>query len=66
MSFESFNGEFYTNIGRIEPLPAKVQKSNEKEGLKFKVVGNHYKIGDGGAFLDFETFNGNVYLKEIE
>jgi len=66
LSFESFNGSFYTNIAKVEPLPAQVQRTDEKEGVKFKVVGNHYKIGNGGAYLDFETFNGNVYLKEIE
>lgn len=64
LSFESFNGEFYTNVDKIEPLPVKVEKSNTDEGIKFKVNGNRYQIGNGGVYLDFETFNGNVYLKE--
>jgi DUF4097 and DUF4098 domain-containing protein YvlB len=65
MSFESFNGSFYTNVNNLEPLPVKVEKTAEGEGIKYKVNGNRYKIGNGGgAFLDFETFNGNVYLKE--
>lgn len=65
MSFESFNGSFYTNIDRLEALPAQVEKKNAgDDGIKYKVNGNRYKIGAGGAFLDFETFNGNVYLKE--
>ena len=65
MSFESFNGSFYTNIDRLEALPAQVEKKNAgDDGIKYKVNGNRYKIGSGGAFLDFETFNGNVYLKE--
>jgi DUF4097 and DUF4098 domain-containing protein YvlB len=67
MSFESFNGDFYTNIDKVSQLPAKVEKSEEGEGIRFKVKGNHYRIGNGGStFLDFETFNGNVYLKEKE
>lgn len=64
LSFESFNGEFYTNIDDIETLPALVEKQKEGNGIKYKVNGNRYKIGKGGALLDFETFNGNVYLKE--
>jgi DUF4097 and DUF4098 domain-containing protein YvlB len=64
MSFQSFNGEFYTNVDQIQQLPAKLEKADEGAGLKYKIDGNRYKIGSGGAFLDFETFNGNVYLKE--
>lgn len=64
MSFESFNGSFYTNIDRLEALPVHVEKKNAGDGVKYKVNGNRYKIGAGGANLDFETFNGDVYLKE--
>lgn len=65
MSFESFNGSFYTNIEKLDVLPVSVEKDNTDKGTKYKVSDNRYKIGTGGvAFLDFETFNGNVYLKE--
>jgi len=65
MRFESFNGSFYTNIDRLESLPVQVEKKDMKEGVKYKVNGNRFKVGaGGGANLDFETFNGNVYLKE--
>lgn len=64
LSFESFNGSFYTNIDNLKPLPVSVEKSNKGEGIRYKVNGNRYQVGNGGAFLDFETFNGNVYLKE--
>jgi DUF4097 and DUF4098 domain-containing protein YvlB len=64
LSFDSFNGEFYTNINRIDPLPANIEKSNKGEGIRYKVNGNMYIVGTGGPLLDFETFNGNVYLKE--
>jgi hypothetical protein len=65
-SFESFNGNFYTNIDNLEPLPVKVVQTKQGEGIKYKVNGNRYQIGKGGAYIDFETFNGNVYLKEKE
>ncbi len=64
LSFESFNGSFYTNIEALEALPLVVTKSAKGDGIKYKVNGNRYKVGNGGALLDFETFNGNVYLKE--
>jgi len=65
MSFESFNGNFYTNVESLEALPTEVSKENTNKGIRYKVNGNRFKIGKGGAtFLDFETFNGNVYLKE--
>jgi DUF4097 and DUF4098 domain-containing protein YvlB len=63
-SFESFNGEFYTDIEPLESLPVQVEQTKNGEGVKYKVNGNRYKIRTGGPLLDFETFNGNVYLKE--
>jgi hypothetical protein len=64
LSFESFNGSFYTNLDNLEPLPVRVEKSEKGQGIHYKVNGNRYQVGKGGAYLDFETFNGNVYLKE--
>lgn len=64
MSFESFNGELFTNVPILESLPVMVEKKLTEKGTQFKVNGSRYKIGSGGAMLDFETFNGNVYLKE--
>jgi hypothetical protein len=63
LSFESFNGEFYTDIDGIQSLPARLEKASDSKGVKFKVNGNRYRIGAGGPLLDFETFNGNVYLR---
>ena len=64
ISFDSFNGSFYSNIDRLEKLPVHVSKNKNDRGLQYKVENNRYQAGSGGAFLDFETFNGNVYLKE--
>jgi hypothetical protein len=65
MSFESFNGSLYTNIGQLEALPVLLEKEQQGNGIKYKVNGNRFKVGRGGVVLDFETFNGNVYVKEI-
>ena len=66
LTFESFNGHIYTNLTRIENLPVEIKKTNRGDGLQYKIDGNAFKIGNGGPLLDFETFNGNVYLKEIK
>lgn len=66
MSFESFNGNFYTNVASLTSLPSVLEKKEAGTGVKYKVNGNRYQIGKGGAYLDFETFNGDVFLKEKE
>lgn len=64
MSFESFNGELFTNVPQLESLPVVVEKQDTEKGTRFKVNGSRFKVGNGGVALDFETFNGNVYVKE--
>src|SRR5688572_15445033 len=63
MGFQSFNGSLYTNIDKLELLPVVVEKKQHEKGTKYKINDNQFKIGAGGAYLDFETFNGNVYVK---
>ena len=63
LSFDSFNGEFYTDLDAIQPLPATLEKATDGKGVKYKVNGNRYRVGAGGPLLNFETFNGNVYLR---
>ena len=69
MSFESFNGDFYTNIDDVKMLPTKIKKTNNKnkgKGIKYKVGGkSKMQIRNGKTHLDFETFNGNAYIKEF-
>jgi DUF4097 and DUF4098 domain-containing protein YvlB len=64
VSFKSFNGEFFTNLPELVALPIEVQKEKTGKGMKYEINGNRFKTGNGGAQLDFETFNGNVYLRE--
>ncbi len=65
--FKSFNGDFYTELDDniMEPLPVMVEKAKENKGVKYKVGGKAgIKVRNGGPKLDFETFNGDVYVKE--
>jgi hypothetical protein len=66
VNFKSFNGDFYTNVSDLDNLPVTVRKEATSKGTKYSVSGNHFKAGGGGTLLDFETFNGNVYLKEVQ
>jgi hypothetical protein len=66
MNFESYNGELYTNINNLSSLPTTVEKKPTRDGIRYQVRDNYFKIGSGGALLDFETFNGDVILKEKE
>jgi len=64
LAFESFNGELFSDIEGIQSLPVSMERASDKKGVKYKVSGSRYRIRQGGILLDFETFNGNVYLKE--
>ena len=66
MTFKSFNGDFYTNIERVEHRPMMVEHSaSKKQGVSFKVDAKSViTVGGGGTLLAFETFNGDVYIKE--
>lgn len=66
-SFKSFNGDFYTDFEDVEKLPAHVTKTiNETDkGTTHKLSkGSRIRIGSGGKNLNFETFNGNIYIKK--
>ena len=64
VGFESFNGDLYTNVSNLESLPSVMEKASTGSGVSYKLGGSRFKIGSGGPFLDFETFNGNAYIKE--
>ena len=64
LTFKSFNGEFYSTLNDITPMAVSVEKYEKGEGIHYKVNGNRYKVRQGGPLLDFETFNGDVILKE--
>ena len=66
-SFKSYNGEMFTNIPDLTYLPPQIEKKESKgdRGIKYELDGKTViKARNGGVRLDFETFNGDVYVKE--
>lgn len=65
LAFKSFNGDLYSSVDEITPLPVQLEKTDRGgDGTRYRVSGNRYKVRQGGPLLDFETFNGDVYVKE--
>ncbi len=65
IAFKSFNGELFTNIEDLEMMPNEIAKNQSSKGLNFKIEEKKkIKFRNGGTLLDFETFNGDVYIKE--
>lgn len=66
VSFKSYNGDLFTNIDDIQYMPAVVsEKKSKDKGVSFKVdTKSLITVRGGGVALDFETFNGDVYVKE--
>lgn len=66
VTFETTQGDFFTDIEDItlkgpDLLPVK----NKGKGVAFKVeTKEKLQVRKGGILFEFETFNGNVYLKE--
>jgi len=66
LQFKTFQGAFYTDFPSSETLPVQVVKTQEKQGDKtvYKLdKTTAIRVGKGGRVLRFETFNGNVYIK---
>lgn len=67
LAFKSFNGDLYSSVPDITPMAVTLEKTDKGgEGIRFRLDGNRYKIRQGGPLLDFETFNGDVFVKEKE
>lgn len=66
VSFKSMNGELFTDFD-VERQYVRTKKENsEKRKGKFKYQSTPVvQIGQGGLQLDFETLNGNVFIKKI-
>ncbi|MEL6865296.1 MAG: hypothetical protein AAFP19_12795 [Bacteroidota bacterium] len=67
MLFKSYQGEFYTDIEEIEVKENKISEKRELEDdeLFIRLEGKtEIKARSGDVVLDFETFNGDIYVRE--
>ncbi len=65
VSFKTMNGELYTDFD-VERQFMDTEKTNERDKARFKYeVTPKLQIGSGAIALDFETLNGNVFIKKI-
>ncbi len=68
MFFKSFQGEMYTNFEISKWLPPVILSTHSKNKKKttYKIENKAaVRIGEGGVLLDFETFNGDVFVRKI-
>ncbi|QGY43735.1 hypothetical protein GM418_08710 [Maribellus comscasis] len=68
MHFKSFQGDMYTDFDISEWLPPILTSSTSKNkrGTSFRIENKTaVRIGKGGVILEFETFNGDVYIRKI-
>ncbi|NQU87515.1 MAG: hypothetical protein HQ541_17315 [Mariniphaga sp.] len=68
MRFKSFQGDMFTNFDISEWLAPviKTTQSKNKNGTSYRIENKTaVRIGKGGVILDFETFNGDVYVRKI-
>ena len=66
LQFKNNNGEFYTDFSDAEALPPRVTKNREGRGggtVYTISQASSVRVGKGGKTYQFETFNGNIYVK---
>jgi hypothetical protein len=67
ISFKSFNGDMYTNLESLSSLPGELvtKQVDNGDGVKYKISDRRLmQTRNGKVMLDFETFNGDAYIKE--
>jgi DUF4097 and DUF4098 domain-containing protein YvlB len=67
LHFKSMNGSYYTNFENVEVLNnrAEINKETRGNGTVYKIDKNPaVRIGGGGQKFNFETLNGNIYIKK--
>ena len=68
LHFKSFQGDLYTNFDISEKLPpVRLATTSKSQNVATYKIENRtaVKIGQGGVLLDFETFNGDVFVRKI-
>jgi DUF4097 and DUF4098 domain-containing protein YvlB len=67
LQFKSMNGSYFTDFENVDVLPNTATKSQDTRGngTVYKLNKNAaVRIGSGGKTFNFETLNGNIYIKK--
>lgn len=67
LTFKSMHGEFYTDFAEAKLLPVTASKVQDKKGREsiFRLnKSTTVRFGKGGSVFNFETLNGDVYIKK--
>lgn len=67
LQFKSIHGSYYTNFADAEILPVVVTKNQvaNGNGMVYKLNKNTaVRIGQGGRTFQFETINGDIFIKK--
>ncbi|MEM7368765.1 MAG: hypothetical protein AAF587_09175 [Bacteroidota bacterium] len=67
MFFQSFNGEFYTNLDPVVVGREEISKEQHpmENGIQYSISSRSPIISrNGKTVLEFETYNGDVYVEE--
>ena len=67
VSFETLNGDFYTDFEEVSRRPHEVEKAGKGKSVVYRIdKGAELSVNGGGAPLNFKTLNGDVYLQKKE
>lgn len=69
ISMKTMNGEYYTNFPNVSRIASKIEKNEDHSGNRtvYKVdKSTGIRIGNGDVALNFQTLNGDIYIKESE
>lgn len=67
LAYKTMNGEFFTDVEDVARMPIKVTQNTSNNGANtiYKIDKTQtYQVGKGGVSFQFETLNGNIYLKK--
>ncbi len=65
VTFESLNGELYTDFENVKRLPNRLNKEKDGKGFRYRISKQSpIQIGQGGPEMEFKMVNGSVYIRE--
>ncbi len=65
VTFESLHGDLYTDFEQVTRLKPQLNKEKDGKGYRYRIgKSTPIQIGNGGPKMEFETINGNAYIRK--